>query len=170
MTFKAKPATVAIACKNMEKAVYKIARTFTKSNPRNFDDAVQLGFEGVCEAYNRFDENAGAAFSSYAFMWIRARIKDELMKEWRTTDNTFTNQDSYNEDGEVINDDPYDTDWDTQIEMERKLKSLAPLDRSIVECRAQGYTFDAIAAGLAKIGEADMTLHQVRKRYIAATQ
>lgn len=168
MTTKQKPATAADACKLMEKAVFKIARTFTKTNPTNFNDACQLGFEGVCEAYNRFDDKAGAAFSSYAYMWIRARIKDELMKEWRTTDNTFTNQESYNEEGEIINDEAYDTDWDGQIEMERKLNALEPIDRQIVLARTEGFTFQEIATAMTKIGQPS-TLHQVRNRFIAAT-
>lgn len=50
-----------------------------------YDDLVQEGILGVCEAYERYDEKKGAKFSSFAYFWIRHRVSSFLDRElgWR---------------------------------------------------------------------------------------
>lgn len=57
--------------------VKKIANGFHATN-LTYDDLFQIGFEGLMEAFDRFDYNRGFSFSTYATYWIRQRITREI--------------------------------------------------------------------------------------------
>lgn len=60
------------------------------SSKDNFEDLFQEGCIGLIEAFEKFDINKGAKFSSYARFWIRKNIQDYL---WKTNLVKITRQD-----------------------------------------------------------------------------
>lgn len=152
-----KPANAADAYTAMHKVICKIAHKFAKNNHRDYDDYFQYGCEGLMKAYERFDPTKQMAFSSYAYMWIFAWIKDHTVKDWKVYNNTAWTELDENNGGE------YELDIDEAIDFERKILSSDPIDQQIVAARTEGYTFQEIAEALTRIGQPH-TLHQVRNR------
>jgi len=52
------------------------------------DDLEQEGMIGLLEAADKYDENQGAKFSTYATYWIKKRILAAVAKEKKSTFNT----------------------------------------------------------------------------------
>lgn len=46
----------------------------------DWDDLIQAGNMGLVEAERRFNPNLGASFFTYAYFWVRKRIKEEVAK------------------------------------------------------------------------------------------
>jgi RNA polymerase sigma factor (sigma-70 family) len=143
--------------------VHKMAHKFSRNHKSNdFNDLVQNGFVGVMEAYNRYDPSAKCAFSSYAYQWIFACMNDDRRKAYKNMNNTSAKTLDH-----VAESHSYQTPMDTQIDFTNRLERLSGLDRAIVRGRAEGYNFRELAEAATNIGH-PMTLHQCRKRYIAA--
>ncbi|TNP25928.1 sigma-70 family RNA polymerase sigma factor [Bacillus sp. CD3-5] len=62
------------------KLVQSIAKRFLNlGHLLEFDDLVQIGIIGLYKAVEKFDENLGYSFSTYATWWIKQRIDREIM-------------------------------------------------------------------------------------------
>ncbi|MGR5961128.1 sigma-70 family RNA polymerase sigma factor [Bacillus cereus] len=62
------------------KLVQSIAKKFLNlGHMLEFDDLVQIGIIGLYKAVEKFDENLGYSFSTYATWWIKQRINREIM-------------------------------------------------------------------------------------------
>jgi RNA polymerase sigma factor (sigma-70 family) len=158
-----KPKSSTEAYKVMELTIHKLAHKWTRNNFQDYDDVFMAGCEGLMYAYNRFDSAKECAFSSYAYQWISACMKDKVNKDWKQYNNT-----SYKEvDDKVMGEDGYDIDIDATIDNERKLNKLSDVDKQIAIARQEGYSFREIAEALTEGGDPH-TLHQVRNRWIAA--
>ena len=84
-----KPATCDEAVRALTPMIHKMAWKFSRNHASNdFNDIVQQGFMGLVEAYNRYDGSKGAAFSSYAYMWIMALMNDNRKKAYTVMNNT----------------------------------------------------------------------------------
>ena len=59
--------------KENEKLVHKIANRYSHLGVPT-EDLVQEGLLGLLEAVDKYDENKDAAFSTYAYYWIKKRI------------------------------------------------------------------------------------------------
>ena len=60
--------------------VRNIAHTF-KNTGIDFEDLVQEGLLGLCEAHNKYDENRGASFPTFATHCIKNKILAYVIKE-----------------------------------------------------------------------------------------
>ncbi|WP_164970754.1 sigma-70 family RNA polymerase sigma factor [Bacillus albus] len=62
------------------KLVQSIAKKFLNlGHMLEYDDLVQIGIIGLYKAVEKFDENLGYSFSTYATWWIKQRIHREIM-------------------------------------------------------------------------------------------
>ena len=160
---KDKPATTAEAIEAMHRTICKVVHKYLKNHYGDFDDLYQRGAEGVLRAYSNFDDSKGASFSTHAYPWIWALVKDTAKENWSRYNATAAI------DVEIAIDanEAFEQDIDSQIDMERKLNSMDSMTRNIVMARHEGYTFREIAEGLTKLGQ-PYTLHQVRNQYMEA--
>jgi len=62
-----------------------------------FEDLVQEGTIGLWEAWQRFDPEREAKFSTYATYWIKKRILDAVNREHKTSLDAFEYKDSFAE-------------------------------------------------------------------------
>lgn len=147
-----KPTTVEEAIKMCTPIVNKIAHKWKRNHYNEFHDLQQCGFMGVCEAYKRYEEGHGTKFTSYAWWWIRAQIREYALTKWDYNNHTASD--------EFVQDPGYELNTDI-IDLERNLERLSKEDRKIFSMRMEGKTFDEIA----KV-TSHKSLHSVRNRMI----
>lgn len=142
--------------KNIEEAVLvctpyvnKLAHKWKRNHFNEFCDLQQAGFVGVCEAWNRFDSEKSVKFTTYAWWWIRAYIREYAMKKWEYNNNTTAEKD---------NNDSYNINTDF-IQLSRSVEKLSEDDQKLYMMRLDGFTFQQIADETG----AD-SLHKVRNR------
>ncbi len=69
-----------------QRLVYSLAAKYNKKDSiLDLQDLAQEGFIGLLTAIHKFDPNAGAKLSTYAYHWIKARI----LKALETQENTI---------------------------------------------------------------------------------
>ena len=130
--------------------VNKLAHKWKRNHYQEFTDLQQAGFVGVCEAWNRFDLAKDVRFTTYAWWWIRAYVREYAMKKWEYNNNTAV------EEAMVYGDSGYEMD-ERLLSVLREIEKLPSRDRKMYQLRMEGYTFDEIAETM---GEA--SLHKVR--------
>ena len=131
--------------------VNKLAHKWKRNHYGMFNDLQQEGFLGVCEAWKRFDPNAGVKFTTYAWWWVRAMISGAAKSSWEYQNNTAS------EEAMVYgNQEEYQMS-DRLMSILRQIEKLPSKDRKMYKLRMEGYTFDEIAE------EVGMdSLHKVR--------
>ena len=159
-----KPNRIEDAVTAMSPTVYKFAHKFARNHKSNdFDDIVQLGFEGLIQAYNRYDGSKGCAFSSYAYQWIFAWINDDRRKTYKVYNNTgFKAVEDYDLGA-------YEMPLDEKLDNDKMVAKMDQTTRAIHAARLQGYTYRAIAEAMTSLGK-PCTLHQIRRRHMAALE
>ncbi len=70
-----------LAVKN-DGLVYKVAHRFSRQCPEPLEDLVQIGRIGLLKAVERFDPEAGAAFSSFAVPYINGELLHWIRDRW----------------------------------------------------------------------------------------
>lgn len=160
---KDKPATTAEAVAAMHLTICKVVHKYMKNHYGDFDDLYQRGAEGVLRAYSNYDDSKGASFSTHAYPWIWALVKDTAKDNW----NRYNSTSSVDVNIAMDANEAYEQDVDSMIDLSRKLERMDELTRGIVVARHEGYNFREIAEGLTKLGT-PCTLHQVRNKYIDA--
>lgn len=142
--------------------IAKMALKYARNHRgRDFDDLMQDGYEGLMKAYHSFDPSKNRAFSSHAYQWIWAHIKDRAVKKWIDYNNTSGK--SYEEHDLGA----YSMPVEVKIDHDRILGKLDAKSKAIVAARRQGYTFRDISEALGKLGY-NVSLHQVRNIYLDA--
>ena len=161
---KDKPATREEAVQALTPMVYKMAHKFARNHrARDLEDLAMDGFEGLLKAYDRFDGGKGAAFSSYAYQWIFAHIKDRAQLKWK----------DYNSTSGVAYEDhnlgEYSLPLDDYIDYRRMSDKMDNTTRAIHAARQQGFTYKEIAEALTQLGK-PCSLHQVRNQHLKALE
>ena len=150
---KANPTTVEEAIKNMTPLVHKFAYKWTRNHYKDREDIVQQGMMGVVHAWNKFEPERGFAFSTYAWFWIRAYIKEYAENNWNT----------YNHSVALMDDFDYDTvsdPWD-EVDIRIEFGKLSKGHQKLIQLKTEGYTFDHIARELGY-----ENLHKARNDYM----
>ena len=134
--------------------VNKLAHKWKRNHHTMFKDLQQSGMAGICEAWNRFEDSQhqkdGYKFTSYAWWWIRAYIRDEAMNFWEYRNNTT------GEEAMVYGDQGYEMD-ERLMSVLREIEKLPARDQQMYQLRMDGYTFDEIAEEMGV-----ESLHKVR--------
>ena len=156
---KDKPATKDEACRKLTRMVGKVASRWTRNHTQDYYDFMQEGYIGVCEAYDRFDGTKGAAFSSYAYLWIRHYIRQHALKSWSTKNNTASL--SY----EDYNLGTVEYDGIDRLSLEKQISKFSTDLQKIFELRKEGWTYSEIAEQ-----EGYDSLHKVRNKYLEACE
>lgn len=63
--------------------VYKVAHRFARQCPEPLEDLAQIGRIGLLKAVERFDPDAGAAFSSFAVPYIQGELMHWARDKWQ---------------------------------------------------------------------------------------
>jgi RNA polymerase sigma factor (sigma-70 family) len=160
-----KPNRIEDAVEKLTPMIYKMAHQYARNHKRrDLDDLVQDGFEGLMKAYNCFDATKGRAFSSHAYQWIWAHIKDSAKSKWKTYN--VTSGASY----EDHNLGTYELPLDLKIDADRKVACMDTTTRAIHSARQAGFTYREIAEVLTKHTGQSVTLHQARRRHLEALE
>jgi RNA polymerase sigma factor (sigma-70 family) len=156
-----RPNRIEDAITAMDRTVFKIANKFKRNHQQDLQDLIQAGRLGICQAYDRYDPNAGSAFSSYAYQYAWVHIKEYATRNWNTYNHTSGTPIEERNDLETA---PM---TDDVLDFKVKLSKMTNTERAIVKARAEGFTFQQISEAMEKLGRT-MTLHQVRNQYLAA--
>jgi len=155
---KDNPTTVEEAFKQCTPMIHKLAKRWTRNHYQYYNDFVSEGHLGVAVAWERFNgtdfQKKGYRFSSYAFMWIRACMKDFANRLWKNFNNTTEGTD-YNMDT-----DYYEVSTDA-ISVKRNYEKLSERDQQVIRLRTEGYSFEEVASQLGF-----QNLHKARSRYL----
>ena len=90
------------------KMVVDMACKYAHCSNANVDELICEGNLGVCHAWTKYKPEKGAKFSSYAYMWARARMLNYLKKEQKYSER-HGSLDEYQEDvGETVDGDTGD--------------------------------------------------------------
>ena len=147
------PTNVDEAVKQMIPIVKNIARKYTRNHYGDYNDYVQEGYVGVMEAWERYDTSKNNRFSTYAYFWVRAKIQQLAIPDWKYKNNTAS-QDLLDFNG------TYETNLDA-ISIQQSIDKMTDNDKKIFELKQQGYTFQEMADMLG-----EDSLHRVRNKYI----
>ena len=150
---KDKPATVDIALQAMTRVIGYQASKYARNHRDRYEDLFNEGVIGLCVAYDRFDPSKGAAFSTYAYQWIFAAVKDAATKDWKVKNNTAS------QDISEYTHLAADSDV-AHIEDLRVLDVLKPVDKLIVSLRREGYSFREISE-MAERGDVQPSLRSL---------
>ena len=161
---QSKPNRIEDAVERLTPMIAKMAHKYARNHRgRDFDDLMMDGYEGLMKAYHSYDPSKGRAFSSHAYQWIWAHIKDRAMLKWKDYNNTASQ--SYEE----YDLGAYTMPIDEKIDYDRKMEAMDTFTRSIVRARQEGFSFREISEACTKLGR-PMTLHQVRNKYLEAVE
>ena len=144
--------------------VYKLAHKYARNHrDRDLDDLYMDGVEGLMKAYHSFDATKGRAFSSHAYQWIWAHIKDRALAKY----------DNYNRTSGMAFEDhdlgAYTMPMDDYIDAQRLTTNMDGTAKAIHAARQQGFSYREISEAMDKLGK-PMTLHQVRNLHIKSLE
>ena len=156
---KDNPTTIEEAFKQCSPMIHKLAKKWTRNHYAYYNDFVSEGNIGLCVAWSRFDgtdyQKNNYRFSSYAWMWIRAYMKDFANRLWKNFNNTTEGTD-YNMDQDYC-----ELSVDS-ISVKRNFEKLSQREQQVIQLRTEGFTFDVIADRLGF-----QNLHKARAAYIS---
>ena len=148
----------------MQPTIYKLAHKFARNHKSNdFDDLVQEGYEGLLKAYEKYDPNAGCAFSSYAYQWIFAHLNGNRRWAYKNYNNTAFKPIEETDAG------AYTLPLDELIDNNAMVDRMSPTAKAIHKARQQGYSYREISEAMESLGKS-MTLHQCRNLHIKAME
>lgn len=155
-----KPNDPNTAARKMHNICLKIAHDAVKSNKQDFDDAYQWAQVGVARAYNDYNPNTKAAFSTLAYKYAMQHVMDNYKRKYYD----YYNNRSFKSAQDVLEDRNISDDTEATIEFNQILATMDTTDKIITLMRQQGYTYQECADALNKCGN-NYTLHQVRNRH-----
>ena len=159
-----KPNSIDSAYAAMEKTIWKMAHKWARNHKQDVEDLHQMGVIGLINAYRTYDPNAGRAFSSHAYQWIAAEIAYVAKKDWKYKNNTGFKP--IEDEAEAAS---YTLPLDELIDNKKMVDNMPSTAKAIHKAKNQGFTYDAIAKGLTKLGT-PMTLHQCRNIHLKALE
>ena len=149
------------AVRDLQPMVNHFAHKWTRGHYDQFEDLVQQGNLGIVEAWQSYDENSKASFSSYAFFYIRKYVREYTLKQWNNMNNTAPE--------EWIPADRHTTAGISEevIHVRNELAKLDEKSKVIFEMKNEGYTLSEIASALAERGltKKKQSLESVRLQY-----
>lgn len=157
-----KPENSTIAVKKLQRMAGKLASQFARNHRQDYEDLFQEAQYAIVQAFDRFDDSKGMAFSSFAHTYIRGRLQDVAGRNWKSYNNTSAKP---VEDYQHIA--AASESFDDVIDFQNRLARMDGLTRAIVKARQQGFSFREISEAATKLGT-PMTLHQVRSKFIEA--
>ena len=148
------------ALKAMDRVIWKMAHKYARNHrDRDLDDLYMDGVEGLMKAYHSYDATKGRAFSSHAYQWIWAHIKDRALIKYDNYNRTSGTPIEEHNLGE------YTMPLDELVDANRMVERMDPTARAIHVARQQGFSYREISEAMEKLGK-PMTLHQVRNLHI----
>lgn len=130
------PQTVEEAVNQCTPLVKFIVSKWIRNHYGDYNDLCQAGYMGVVEAFNRFDKKKNVKFSTYAFWWIRRRVKDTATDNWKVMNNSAPEEWGMSKETYEIDEEAMD--------IANMISKLTDRDQEMMIMRAQGYTFDEI--------------------------
>ena len=104
--------------------VVAMATEYSKKTKMDINELISEGNLGVCRAFQVYDPNRGAKFSSVAYFWTRAYILSYIQKECRKCDVLGLDDPIFDEDGETAQKtDIYDFADDKAEQRARKIEN-----------------------------------------------
>mgnify|MGYP001057533628 CR=1 FL=1 len=143
------------ACQKLAPMVHKHANKWVRNHRQDYDDLVQAGYLGICIAWEKFDETKGASFSTYAWLWIRERIKATAEGNWKVFNNMH-----YKPIEDQTDLEGYSID-ERAIDKARLLDKIETKAKKIFQLREEGETFQTISDQLGL-----KSLHEARGIYM----
>jgi len=148
----------------MDRVIWKMAHKYARNHrARDLDDLYMDGVEGLMKAYHCFDATKGRAFSSHAYQWIWAHIKDRALGKYATYNITS---------GAAFEDHnlgTYTMPLEDLVDANAMADRMSPTVKAIHKARAQGYNYREISEAMESLGKS-MTLHQVRNMHLKALE
>lgn len=156
-----KPASVEQALNDLDNMVKGMALKWTRNHYDMLDDLYQQGCIGVIEAYNRYNEDSPAQFSSYAFFWIRKMIREYTIKEWGVMNHQAAE--------ELMPSDSMTSLPEGLLDALRNVEKMTQREQFIFLHRHAGHTFDEISNMLVENGidAKPKSIGQIRKECMA---
>ena len=148
------------AARKMHKSCLKIANNAVKSNKQDLDDAYQWAQVGVARAYNDYDPNSKASFSTFAYKCATQHVMDYYKRKYYD----YYNSRSFKSAEDVLEYRAVLDDTESKMEFNQILSTMDTHDQIITLMRQQGYTYQEVADALNKCGN-NYSLHQVRNRH-----
>jgi len=149
------PSTVEAALEEAMPIIHYWVHKYTKNHYWLKDELYSRAYEGFMRAWDSYDSSRKTKFSTHAYTWVYALVKDFAKDEWNrmNTHQEFTI-------------DRHDTDYYdldiNDIDFERHLDKLDGLEAEVFRLRMAGYTFEDIAEQLGI-----SNLQKARKHYLA---
>jgi len=157
MAFK-QPNNLQEAVEILTPVVRKLARKYTRNHYHVYEDLIQDGFMGVCEAWERYDPKRNVAFSTYAWFYIRKKIQETAVPNWKYDNNTrpadWSPEGSYTNDFEL---------YAAKAEYDK----LNDYEQTLIRMRMEGYTFAEIAkeVGGKSLGKVRNEIMDIQSRF-----
>tara|TARA_R110000772_G_scaffold2863_14_gene10535 strand:- start:5372 stop:5893 length:522 start_codon:yes stop_codon:yes gene_type:complete len=140
------------ACTAMVKACVK---KWMRNHYGDFNDLMQSGFCGVMHAYSKFDFKKNVKFTTYAYFWIRAYVREAAMKNWHVQ-----NHSARLDKVDFMAEAPSGPEEIFRFANFMHFRSkLDPADAQLLDWRAEGYTYSEIQE---KTGASNLSV--VRKK------
>ena len=79
---KGNPTNADEAVRQCTAMVKSCVKKWMRNHYGEYNDLMQSGFCGVMHAYNKFDFKKNVKFTTYAYFWIRAYVREAAMKNW----------------------------------------------------------------------------------------
>lgn len=142
------------AIRECSKVIQKVVSKFTRNHYQDREDIQQMAYIGVLEAWKRYKPNYKNKFSTYAYFWVFAFVKDNVVRGWeRMNSETSFNVDYH---------DTITTIDEKNIDLERQVDKKSEDFQIIYKMRDAGFTFKEIAEVLGY-----ETLHKARNVYMS---
>ena len=118
------------------KLVHHIAHKYRWAGATH-EELVSAGIEGLVEAKERFDPEAGTKYITYAHWWVRAYIQKAVNSHIKNNHKSLNQEDGLGRQGidKVASEYEADTESIMAPYIERLLAALAPSERVIISKR-----------------------------------
>lgn len=151
------PTTIEEAVKGLTPVVKKFARQYTRNHYHLYEDLMQDGFMGICEAWEKFDRTKGASFTTYAWFYIRKKMQTTVDPFWKWDNKTVPE--------DWAPDSGYEHNFDG-FAAAQAFSQLNKYEQQLIMLRTEGYTFSEIAKTLNKESPQKKSLNKIRSEIL----
>ena len=151
------PKTLDEAIKSLTPVVKKFARQYTRNHYHLYEDLMQDGFMGICEAWEKFDHTKGASFTTYAWFYIRKKMQTTVDPFWKWDNKTVPE--------EWAPDNGYEHDFDGFAAIQA-FQKLNDYEQELIRLRTEGYTFSEIAKEINRSTKSRKSLNKIRSEIL----
>jgi len=153
----AQPNNLREAVEILTPVVRKLARKYTRNHYHVYEDLMQDGYMGICEAWEKFDPKRNTKFTTYAWFYIRKRMQDTVTPNWKHDNNTrpldWSPEGSYTNDFDLV-------------AAKAEYEKLDSYSQKLIRMRMEGYTFNEIAkeVGAKSLGQVRNQIIDIQSR------